>query len=71
MQINMAKELDDIWGSVSGTSFQGRIEAGINAAGGNMYPAMREGGKAAAQKIRGVNEKNAYKAIMRFLNEQN
>lgn len=70
-------ELDRVFGPVARTSFQGQIEQAIDSAARmstsptGLGDAALKGAAKGAEKLRGINEQNAFKAIRKLLNDQN
>ena len=72
-QMLFADELDNVFGSVARTSFAGETAKGIRK-GAEVVTGQRtvvgaalEAGAAGVEKLRGINEKNAFKSITELL----
>lgn len=65
-----AQELDRVFGSEAPTSLKGQIEQGIPNIPPSTTAAIVEGGKAAYDRVRGVNPENQFKAITDALNRR-
>lgn len=73
-QVMIADELERMFGSFSGKSFQGRIERGIEQAGklateSSLQTGIRLGAEGVSM-VQGISDKNAIKALKKFLEER-
>lgn len=71
-QILFVDELDRRFGAVARTSFQGQVQQGVEAAARGRQGVADiavKAGAAAAEKLRGINDEGAFKAIKKLLRE--
>ncbi len=72
MQVLFADELDSVFGPAARTSFQGQIGQAIDRsarAAKNTEGAVIEAAVSVAEKLRGINQENAFKAIRKLLKD--
>lgn len=74
-QVIFANEIDRMFGSPAATSFKGQISdalrTGIDVARGNVAQTAIDLAMSGVEKVRGINEENAIKAIEKILSRRN